>query len=459
VIRRFVAAAVFLSAFAAPAQPPSTKLLAFDVTAVDRRGNLVADLQASDFRVADGGRSQQIAWFRRGIDRTETSEALTGARSNYVYTTFPRTVVILLDQLNSPVELTGAEWREISNALGGGEDMRGIYFYLLTKNGALFPIHGFPDSWVAASTSSFSASEILPLFDEMRRRRVEQSTDLDASRSAQGDAHSNFVMKRKQLYTQNALQQLATRLSAVPGTKSIVWIGRRGRRPRDGDPTQAIAADWGDSIDAVPIYSLDTTIASTVGSAIHRALADTQRGYRIGYYPPAGNWDGRNHRVRIECKRSGVTIHAKAGYTAVRAVDVEDDRRQSDPDLLAVSPFDASTIRFRAAEDSGPAGRALDIRVAAEDILFHADGEAVRASLAVQAIQYRGDGEVEVLQDPLMVDLTLTPAQRVAAQREGLRVWLPVVASDSAVAHRVVVLDRATQSFGTLTIPARRKQP
>jgi len=46
------------------------QLLALDIAALDNRGALISDLQASDFRITDAARPQQIAYFRRGPDET-----------------------------------------------------------------------------------------------------------------------------------------------------------------------------------------------------------------------------------------------------------------------------------------------------------------------------------------------------------------------------------------------------
>lgn len=462
---------VLLGAWSLPAQSPSTKLLTFDIAAIDGHGTLVSDLQASDFRVTDAGRRQEIAYFRRGRDVTPPPRVLSQEQTNHAYATFPHVLVVLLDQLNAKVELKGTEWQEIARGLGRAEGEHDLYFYVLTKNGSMFPVHGLPDSWVEAAAGRFRVSEILPLFEDMRKQYRERPDDLDVSRSKVGDPQFDLVMKRKQLYTATALQQLATRLAPVPGTKSIVWIGPQGSKPVSDDPTRNIREEWGESIDPVPVYYVAAADSATfrfdpyrpgllerdVEKTMARALADSQRGYRIGYYPPADNWDGRRHGLRMTCTRPRVTVRARAGYTAVRPVDVEDDRRQGIPDLPTASPFDTSTIRFRAVPVSGSPAPRFDLRVNAEDVLFQGAGDALTCSLAVQAIHYREGEEPDVLQDPLLVNLKFTAADRQTALRDGIPIHLAVAAADAAARYRIVILDRATHSFGTLTIPAGSK--
>jgi hypothetical protein len=66
----------------------------------------VEDLRAEDFRVFDAGREQKLVYFRRGQD--VTAGAMPGKWCNYRYGTFPHVVVVLLDQLNSKLELRGS---------------------------------------------------------------------------------------------------------------------------------------------------------------------------------------------------------------------------------------------------------------------------------------------------------------------------------------------------------------
>ncbi len=441
------------------AQPRSSKLLTFDIAAVDHRGKLVPHLRLEDFRVTDAGRRQEIVYFRRGQDTTAPAESLTREYSNYGYGTFPHATVILLDQLNALVELAGTEWEAIARALGRAEQERHAYFYVLMKDGALYPVHGLPDSWVEAEAQNGpGAREVLPLFEDMRK---------------QFRGRPSVAPKRRQLMTETALQELATRLAAVPGPMAIVWVGPYGRNgkpaPPVDDPTGRIEEWTGEARDPVPIYyAAPVRSVSTpedprhtppanprVEQTIATAFTDAQRGYRIGYEPSVKNWDGRYHEVRITCVRPGIRVRAKGGYTAVRAIDIEDDRRQVIPDLLSLSPFDASTIRFRAAiEATGRPVQRFDLRVNAEDIFWQRSGNSFSASLAAQALQFLENGEHEISQDPLLVDLKLGQEDRDRAMRDGIPVRLETGPARGAAFFRIVVLDRNTQSFGTLTIPA-----
>jgi hypothetical protein len=248
-----------------------------------------------------------------------------------------------------------------------------------------------------------------------------------------------------------------------------VWVGPNAHgkpAPPVRDPTGRIRPAGSNAFDPVPIYYVapatsvlvrdDGTppIGANVEKTIARALADAQRGYRIGYDPPPENWDGRYHGVRITCTRPGVTIRAGAGYAAVRPVDIADDQRQVVPDMVEVSPFDASAIRFRAAAVPDSTAPQFDLHVNAEDVLFRR-GNKYSCALAVLAIRYTEAGELEIPQEGVLLNLNLTPETRTAALRDGIPIRLTAGAAAPAARFRLVVYDRATRSFGTLTVPAR----
>ncbi len=442
------------------AHMPHDKLLTLDIAARDGRGTAVADLQAEDLRVFDAGREQKLAYFLRGRD--VTAGALPGKWRNYGYGTFPHVVVVLLDQLNSKLELKGPEWDEVRRALAREDWEPNAYFYLLLKDGALYPVRGLPHSWVDSGIYTRSwLREILPLFEGMRQEHRRQPADLDLSLTRPGGKRYKAIVKRIQQATKTAYLELAARLLDVPGTKAIVWIG-----PTIANPAGQITESTGEGRELIPIYHVPSQATAPEGGGtinsfaiqktIELAFANSERGYRLGYYVPAANWDGRYHEVRVVSKRPGVRIQAKAGYKAVRPVDIEDDQRQTVPDMTADIPFDASTIRFAASGGEGPASVRFKLLVNADDVLFEPSGGKYVCSLAVQVIEYNHDGEAEQRAEPLLVQRELTAAEREQAERNGLPVNLDAKASKGGT-FRIVVLDRVTQSFGTLTIDTRSK--
>src|SRR5262249_23294066 len=102
-------------------------------------------------------------------------------------------------------------------------------------------------------------------------------------------------------------------------------------------------------------------------AAISQAFSDERATYRIAYYAPLGNFDGRVHPLRITTSRKGVHIRAVDQYFA--------DPNEATPDgrfaIAALGPADATAIGIRATID--PSDRVASwihfrVRVDASDL-------------------------------------------------------------------------------------------
>ena len=423
-----------LAASALAAQQPA-KLLTFDVVALDDRGNFVGDLRRDEFQVFDNGRRQEIAWFLPG-ERASAPPSSLGPReySNRGYGAFPHALAVVMDQLQGKFELKSEVWDKTLGALRGGSPdlQKSVYLYLLTRNGVLYPLHGLPQSWVDDAAHRAPWVAALPaLFDDMRNlyRAQPAPADPDLLQKGKGD-------QGRAVAPGWALQELATRLATVPGSRSIVWIGAGG---------------WGWPVlenvpyGRIPVYRVPVDMAPVgqaprkgktrgIGETIARALADAQICYRIGYFPESP--DGRSHRLRVTCSRRGLQIaSSREEYRAVKPVDLADDRREEAPDLVPLCPFDASAIRLRARVQSrAPSAVTIELRAKAPQ---------PAGPLAIQPVIYTADEQVEVLQEPMLAGRTGTVTLRV---RTG----------ENAREVRLVVLDRVSDTFGTLTVPVEK---
>jgi len=71
--------------------------------------------------------------------------------------------------------------------------------------------------------------------------------------------------------------------------------------------------------------SLDILTGATGGRAfstidlnevITQAVADARTSYSLEYEPPAKNWDGKYHKLRVTCARKGIHLQTESGYFA-----------------------------------------------------------------------------------------------------------------------------------------------
>ena len=101
------------------------------VTALDSKGDPVADLTAADFRVSDDGKEKPRIAFRSPSEKPAAE-------------TPPAETVILYDLLNSGYSHRDYDMTFIDRALEPLEVADNVYLYFLTNHGVIYPIHGFP---------------------------------------------------------------------------------------------------------------------------------------------------------------------------------------------------------------------------------------------------------------------------------------------------------------------------
>ncbi len=126
-----------LAAYGTPVSAPA-KFVTLDVVAEDADGEPVRDLQASEIRITDDGKAQQVVYCRADRRLPET----------------PRPIVVVLDLSYAPVK-SGA-WNEAVHSLRKFETSESLYLYVVTGRGAMLPIHRLPETDVASSVAKAS---------------------------------------------------------------------------------------------------------------------------------------------------------------------------------------------------------------------------------------------------------------------------------------------------------------
>ena len=295
-----------------------------NLVAVDSAGKPVPDLTASDLAVFDKGAPQQIVSLRLN----ESGK--------------PGPVVILFDLLNSGESSRGVVWNAIKTHLAQLESSRPLYLYLLVEDGSLYPVHGLPagasqdvadDSWV---------TNVGPLMDAAMKK-VTQLRPQDFRAISPTGSQERFRA------TYRALDDLRASMAVVSGPKELLWITYGipsaihlvGGTWFDGVPflrqlgarfvrseTTVYAADPGVNLERGILNrdSLDILTGATGGRSfgtvdLNRAIAqiqtDARADYSLEYQPPANNWDGKYHKVRVTVARKGVRLQTEPGYYAV----------------------------------------------------------------------------------------------------------------------------------------------
>jgi len=307
-----------ICAISVQAQQPSRRV-AFEVVAVDSSGNPVPDLTPSDFTVFDNGTRQTTV----SVHLNQSAEA--------------RPLVILFDLLNSNLNTRGPIWDAMKTMLAHLPANGPFYLYLLTENGSLYAVHGVdaPEggSWIEDSGHLLDTA--------MRDTAQLRPQDLRAS--------SVIALPRRFETTTKALSELGQRMGVLHGRKDLLWvtygfpssIRLAGQGWWDGSPLlRQLGGQFAES--GITIYtadpginlatgildrdSLDILTGATGGhpfqsialdQVVARMEADSRTNYSIEYQPPARNWDGKYHKLRVKVARKGVRLQNENGYFAV----------------------------------------------------------------------------------------------------------------------------------------------
>ena len=471
--------------------PPASPVVKLNVVAVDARGQSVADLTREDFQIFDGGKPRHIASFRRNdVKPLRAAPPGPNESSNRSGTPLSHATVILFDLLNARFDDRAYALSQLIPALQHVEASDSLFLYILTINGALYPVHPLPDpESTAARTARPWTDDIKPLLD-------------GASRKLFGLRPANLELDDRVHMTYAALEALASRVAVTPGRKSIIWISH-------GVPISIGARAGGiEGVDYTPllrrltatldranvavytlrqagslaplsaspgagfasIETLDEFAGLTggraygsvdVAQAIAQAVADARLSYLIAFDPPLDKWDGKYHKIRVACSRKGVRLQTKQGYYAFIRNAHEGDQESAAFETAISSPFDIPEIGIYARlAPSGKTPRAmnLEVRVDAADILLAREGDVFTGQLEVGFAAYQANGPAEGY-PPAAFAVRLSPEQRENAMKQGLSIARLVTLPATVRKLRVMVYDRASGAIGSLTLPVPGTTP
>lgn len=296
-----------------------------NVVAVDSSARPIPDLTASDFTVVDDGSPQRIVSVR--LNQSDR----------------PRPLVILFDLLNAGEASRGVVANAMKTSLAHMAPDAPLYLYLLAEDGSLYPVHALPGSRAAQGATDVSwVQDIGPLLDAALKK-VNEVKPLDFRPASLINLQARFNT------TYHALDHVRLLMAAAPGPKELLWvtygvpstIHLRDRTWFDGVPflrqlgaqfvrsdITVYTADPGLNLERGTLSrdTLDILTGATgghafssvaLGAAVSRIEAEAHTNYSVEYQPPANNWDGKYHKLRVTVARKGVHVQTELGYYAV----------------------------------------------------------------------------------------------------------------------------------------------
>jgi VWFA-related protein len=457
---RILVAAAGLAAFAGAAE----RLNQLNVAAVDAQGQPVRGLQSSDFQLWQDGKPQTISFCR-----FTGGAPLHGA-------------VILLDLLSDRLMTGSMMVEEITHALKNLESSDGLYVYILTSSGVLYPVHPLPKP----------DSEVKPEAEPWTRNISGVLQTAFKTVFAFKPIDERDIVVRYQM-TINALRELGGQMKLMPGRKSLVWvthgvplvgpsISEQGlvdftnplrlfseeleRAQIVVYPVVESSRGAGGAVGTQGEQSLDEFSSITggrmyrsggVGDALRQATFDARGNYRVDYYSEAAKPDGKHHKLRVTCTRKEVRILAAPGFYAVLAPEQPADAERNAALIAAHSPFEATEIgvRAKASPDAEHEKQMqFDIRIDAGDLLLQQTAEHRTGRASVVFAVFGADG-VGVA-NPIPIDINLSAAQYETALHGGLEYHQSMPIGPTVERVRVIVVDRNSGTAGSVTIPVGR---
>jgi hypothetical protein len=191
-----------------------------------------------------------------------------------------------------------------------------------------------------------------------------------------------------------------------------------------------------------------------IDGAIRKAIDDSEVTYMLGYYVAEDLWDNKYHRIKVTCKRSGVSIRTKKGYFAQQQTTptgVQLDRTLHE---AVWSPLDSTVISILARIDPSPtlpnASRIL-FRLNPAELRFTQTGGRYKDAVDVLFVQETRQGKALVSQRETM-QMTLSSQNYQKILERGLEPAKDLKIDPNTEAVRIIVLDRANGATGSVTL-------
>ena len=470
-IHTLFAAAVLIAACSlfADAPAPTANLIRLNVTALNDAGEPVMDLKAGDFQIQDQGKSQKIAFFRPPI---ATQAAQPGETSNRTASP-PHTTVILFDLLNVTQSDRLDTWHRLGKSLQQLESGDSLYFYLLTLEGNLEPIHAMGGK----------AGD-----DHTWTQHVEQTLDkaMTAASHARPTQMNDEELVVKKTYV--ALETLANQLTGMTGRRDIVWI--TSGMPQAWNKRIQCNGDWVDcalyvnhmavtlAFDNVSVNPVTYTsnpnpdvtrdleqmclltggsifVADDIRSVLKQVDRDAAS-YSIIYALPPEALDSKFHKIRLTVGRKGVKLRARQRYFAFPDKTPETTKQHA---LLAgafQSSFDDPAIGLRASIAAGEAGKPakVQVRIDPTDLMLRENGGHFEDALTLLVSDVGAGGPIG---EPALTNsnVSLSREDRESAAKNGIPISMEHPLGDLVQKVRVIVLDQASDVVGSVTVPVK----
>jgi VWFA-related protein len=518
----FAICGAVLSAQAPAVFHSGTRLVEIDVVARDAQG-FVTGLTKDDFTLWDckaserspymdqahrlsacKGKKQAIDVFRevssassKGLAKSAppATELTSGAVSNRIYAggeLLTNATTVIIDQLNTPFDLKGYERTKVAEFLRSINGQNRIAVYSLG-----------------------SGLHLLQDFTDDPKKLIDAVSKLDAGDrlnkpTSDGGEDSHITATEEQVFrdiktnaTIDAIREIIRHMQAVPGRKSLVWLGQDFSffDPAWGPPVargllgQANIAVYPVMVRSLqPSGALDMTAAtarhppimtdldiqfhnrrlgeSLGGSgfadaadalaAVRAAQEDATNYYVLGFYLAEADLDDSGHQVTLEVskkvsRRPDLTLKYRHVYLASKADAPGNEQHPSISDLFR-TPVDATAIGLTAAivpDPAKPGARQVQATVDLADIELRREQDRWVGSFQV-ALRFESMESAVVMATPPVqqaIAVSFTDAELAAKRASGWQITQSVPGDVRAGSAHIVVQDGSNGASGSVRVP------
>ncbi len=494
---------------ATPPQSDQVRLVRLHVAAFDSNGKPVDGLTADDFKVQDQKKDRRIALFSR-----EAAPAVVpGEYSNRVNPATRPATVILLDFLNPSLQAQLEAIKDLTKTLKQAKPGEPLFVYTLNVDGALEPVHPVEDwaktDWIqnldslmakagqeagqpkpAGSTKENTAKKTYVALETLSsklatfagpRQIVWLSYNVpyvwpSQAASDGGRPNTDYKPVMGGVGAKSGLKEDAKGAPWVAGSgdsvcPTNVWVDCALYFPHVDltlrwNKVSIYLVNYAGPLDPgwvlgneqfVGVFGGRSLLDPDLGTALARSATDGQGGYRLAYEQPPDGWDGKYHAIKLTCSRKDVSMLASNRYYAV--VDKRDAATREQAVLATAfnTPSNVADIGLRASVTPGADQKSvrLQVKIDPADLLLARHGDTYSGNVTLSWVNYKDDGPTGA------PGMARQPIQVKADQmRDAATNGIPLtqdIAVDSTIRFiRLFVVDRTTDSVGSLMIPITR---
>jgi VWFA-related protein len=484
----------------------STRLIQVSVVVHDGNRRPVTGLTAEDFEILEDGRPQPVSLFAVSASApTDTASAAAGVFTNRLQSPSSGGVVaIVFDRLNTSFSEQMQARAHIIKYLGEIRPGDRVALFVLGEYG-LRILHDFSKDAgsLLRAIQRAQASDSTALAGSQAMDQME--TELSAF--ARGNlANMRAYYARILAYTSlEALEDVAAYLSGIPGRKNLIWVSsgfpfsitqygpggtsditfmspetRRATRALNTSDVAVYPVDARGLVGAfashpsAPMQEFSTinTVMGPIdglrhvadwtggrafyntndlGTAIHRAVGDSEQTYILGYYPSNQTWDEKFRKIKVQVQRRGVEVRHRSGYYALPPEPPDTNTRQKAIVAALDSPLEATSLPITVTV--APAGGRLTLTIQLEPsvpTLVKENGAWVGA-VDVAIAQTLPSGQ-HTKEADVTLPFSLTDEERDRLLKDGLRITRTIDLRPDAHQVRVVARDAMSGTTGSVII-------